>query len=185
MATVTGVHQVVFALREHGQDMERGVQDELAVVAEMVARTMRRLAPKGANSHLVNSIKTQQINANTWDIGPNEDYAPYVEDGVKPGGKGLPRFFDPAAKSVVDWLKSTAFKGSHKGGMATRALQSQELELRDRYHGLAKHIRQFGVKAQPFVEPTAREMEPVILKRLGDAAREVLAARGGSGAATA
>jgi hypothetical protein len=180
MATVTGVHQVVFALREHGQDMERGVQSELAVVAQLAVRSMRRLVAK-SSSELVNSIKADKVDDSTWDIGPHTAYARYVEDGVKPGGKGLPRFFDPAAKSVVDWLQRTAFKGQHKGGMATRALQSQETELRDRYEGLAWHVRHFGVKAQPFVEPTAREMEPVMLKRLDLAARRVLAARGGSG----
>lgn len=185
MATVTGVHQVVFALREHGQDMERGVQSELIRVAQMTTNTMRRLAPK-SSSGLVDAIKPKQIDANTWEIGAdNKPYDQFVEYGVKPGGKGLPRFFDPASKNIVDWLQRTAFKGRHKGGMGTRALQSQETELRDRYGGLAWHVRHFGVKAQPFVEPTAREMEPVILKRLGDAARRVLAARGGSGAATA
>ncbi|MDP1530318.1 MAG: HK97 gp10 family phage protein [Rhodoferax sp.] len=185
MATVTGVHQVVFALREHGQDMERGVQSELTVLAQMAVRTMRRLAAKGATSDLVNSIKVDQVNGSTVEIGPHTHYAGYVEAGVKPGGKGLPRFFDPASKNVVDWLRSTAFKGQHKGGMGTRALQSQETELRDRYEGLAWHVRHFGVKAQPFVKPTADEMEPVVLKRLDLAVRRVLGARGGSGAATA
>jgi len=184
MATVTGVHQVVFALREHGQDMERGVQDELARVAQMTARTMQRLVPK-SRSTLWKSIDVKKVDADTYDIRPTVNYGEFVEFGVKPGGKGLPRFFDPASGSIVDWLRRTAFKGSHKGGMGTRALQSQQLELRDRYEGLAWHVRHFGVKAQPFVEPTAKEMEPVILKRLGDAAREVLAARGGSGAVTA
>jgi hypothetical protein len=203
MATVTGVHQVVFALREHGQDMERGVQDELARSAQRVANTMKRLANKrddgkipGGTGALVNSIRPVKVDDSTWDIGPNPDfvgtngerpftYASYVEDGVKPGGKGLPRFFDPAAKSVVDWLQRTAFGGQHKGGMGTRALQSQETELRDRYGGLAWHVRHFGVKAHPFVKPTADEMEPVVLKRLDLAVRRVLAARGGSGVVTA
>jgi hypothetical protein len=69
--------------------------------------------------------------------------------------------------------------------MGTRALQTQQTELRDRYEGLAWHVRHFGVKAHPFVEPTAKEMEPVVLRRLDLAVRRVLAARGGSGAVTA
>ncbi|MFA5901704.1 MAG: HK97 gp10 family phage protein [Hyphomicrobium sp.] len=180
MATVTGVHQVVFALREHGQDMERGVQSELATVAGMVGRTMQRLTPK-SRSTLWKSIDVKKVDADTYDIRPTVNYGEFVEDGVKPGGKGLPRFFDPASGSIVDWLRRTAFKGRHKGGMGTRALQSQETELRDRYEGLAWHVRHFGVKAQPFVKPTADEMEPVVLKRLDLAVRRVLGARGGSG----
>ena len=137
-ATVTGVHQVVFALREHGQDMERGVQSELATVAGMVANTMKRLANKRDDNkfpagigELVQSIKPDQVDANTWDIGPHVDHAYYRENGVKPGGKGLPRYFSQDSKEIVDWLQHAAFNGQHKGGMATRALQSQELELRD------------------------------------------------------
>ena len=178
-ATVTGVHQVVFALREHGADMERGVQDEMLVLAQLAVRTMRRLAAKGPTSNLVNSIRADHVSATAVEIGPHVTYADAMENGVPAGKKGLPRYFDPASKSIVDWLKSTAFPGQHKGGMGTRALQDQETELRDRYEGLAWHIRHFGVKAHPFVKPTAEEMEPVVLKRLELAVRRVLAARPG------
>lgn len=182
MAAVSGVHRVVFALREHGEDMEREMGRELDVLAQMAARTMRRLAAKGASSALVNSIKVDEVQSAgvmTREIGPHVGYGWYVEHGVKRGGKGLPRFFDPASKSVVDWLKATAFSGQHKGRMGSRALQSQELELRDRYEGLAWHVRHFGVRAQPFVKPTAQEMEPLVLRRLDLAVRRVLAARPG------
>lgn len=185
MSTVRGTHQVVFALRAHGQDVERVIGDELAVLAQMAVRTMRRLAAKGATSALVKSIKADKVDALAYEIGPHVDYAPFVEDGVKAGGKGLPRFFDPASKSVVEWLQRTAFGGQHKAGMATRALQSAETELRDRYEGLAWHIRHFGVKAKPFVAPTALEMEPLVLARLDLAVRRVLAARPDAGSATA
>lgn len=182
MALVSGTHEVVFALREHGADMERGIADEMAVLAQLAVRTMRRFAAKGISSALVNSVKADPVEPMTYDIGPHTAYAGYVEDGVKPGGKGLPRFFDPSSKSIVDWLQRTAFVGRHKAGMATRALQSAELELRDRYEGLAWHVRHKGVKAQPFVEPTAREMEPIVLNRLSLAVRRVLAARPDAGA---
>jgi hypothetical protein len=185
MATVPGAHEVVFALREHGADMERGIADEVARLAQMAARRMRELAPKGHSSNLVNSIISRQVGAMAWEVRPSVAHAPYVEDGVKPGGKGLPRFFDPAAKSIVDWLQRTAFPGKHKNRLGSKALQSAELELRDRYQGLAWHIRHKGVKAQPFVAPTAREMEPIVLRRLDLAVRRVLAARPDAGSATA
>lgn len=186
MATVTGAREIVFALREHGADMERGIADEVARLAQMAARRMQELAPKGATSKLVNSIIAEQKGPTAWEIGPHgTQYSPYVEDGVKPGGKGLPRFFDPASKSVVEWLQRTAFPGKHKNRMGSKALQSAELELRDRYEGLAWHIRHKGVKAQPFVDPTAREMEPIVLRRLDQAVRRVLKARSDGGSATA
>jgi hypothetical protein len=184
-AQVSGVHQVVFALREHGADMDRGVQDELAVIAQLGVRTMRQKAAKGPTSNLVNSVKADQVEPAAWEIGPHVNYAEAVETGVPAGKKGLPRYFDPQSKSIVDWLKSTAFPGQHKGGMGTKALQDQETELRDRYEGLAWHVRHFGVKAHPFVKPTADEMEPVLLKRLELAVRRVLAARPSAGGATA
>jgi len=184
-ATVSGVHQVVFALREHGADMERGVQDEMAVVAQFAVRAMRRKAAKGPTSNLVNSIKADQVEPAAHEIGPHTNYGQAVEEGVPAGKKGLPRYFDPQSKSIVDWLKSTAFPGQHKATIGTKALQDQETELRDRYEGLAWHIRHFGVKAQPFVKPTADEMAQVLPKRLELAVRRVLAARPSAGGATA
>ena len=67
----------------------------------------------------------------------------------------------------------------------SRAFTAAMLSLRDRYEGLALHVRKHGVKAQPFVEPTAREMEPVVLARLNLAVRRVLAARPDAGGAVA
>jgi hypothetical protein len=54
--------------------------------------------------------------------------------------------------------------------------------LRDRYYGLAAHIRKHGGKAQPVVEPTAREMAAPVALALRQA---VMAAMtdGDSGAA--
>lgn len=183
MAAASNARQIAFALREHGQDVEKAVGDELAVVAQMAVRKMRELAAKGPTSSLVNSIKADKVGDMAYEIGPHVAHAPPVEDGVKPGGKGLPRFFDPASKSIVEWLQRTAFTGRHKPGMATRALQGFETELRDRYEGLAWHIRHFGVKAQPFVAPTADAMETIMLSRLDLAVRRALGARGRVGGA--
>lgn len=188
MVNVTGLHQVVFAFRQHGEDMERGVQAELHTLAGMAARMMQRLVPK-SRSTLWESIKPDQIDPMTWQIGPHTDYARYVEDGIKPGGRGLPLYMDPAAKSIIDWLQSKApsrFMGPRpkvkkRVRSNTMAAVHANLELRDRYEGLALHVRKFGVKAQPFVEPTAREMEPVVLKRMNLAVRRVLAARPDAG----
>lgn len=187
MATANNAHQIVVALQQHGQDMEREIGDEVAVLAQLAARTMKRLAPK-SRSLLVQSIDAHKTGDMEYEIRPGADYSYYVEKGVKPGGKGLPRFFDPASASIVDWLKSHPKGGGFAKKAAPRGskvFQAAMLDLRDRYEGLAWHVRHFGVKAQPFVEPTAREMEPVVLSRLNLAVRRVLAARPDAGSATA
>jgi hypothetical protein len=195
MAQVSGVHQVVFALREHGADMEREIGREVWALAEQAVQRMKRRVAKGHTSGLVNSIVARQVDALTWDAGPKDkSYAWQVEHGVKPGGKGLPRFFDLKSKSIVDWLQSKApsrfmgpqpqykKRGPRKG---SKLFTAAEMALRDRYEGLALHVRNHGIKAQPFVEPTAKEMEPIVLKRLNLAVRRVLAARPDAGGALA
>ncbi|MDH4451363.1 MAG: HK97 gp10 family phage protein [Rhodoferax sp.] len=181
MSKVADAHRVVFALRQHGQDMEQALKAELAVVAQLAARMMRAKAAKWRTT-LTQSIDAHQVDDMTWEVKPGVDYAYYVENGVKPGGKGLPRFFDPASKSIVDWLQSKAFVGSPRVRKGTARFTAQEQELRDRYEGLAWHIRHKGTKAQPFAAPTAREMEPVMLRRMNLAVRRVLAARPDGGA---
>lgn len=178
MAEPTG-RNVVLALMAHGADVEREVTAELGVVAQLMARTARRLAPK-AQSTLVNSIRADQDGPAAWTVSAGVEYSQAVEDGIKPGGKGLPRFFDTASKSIVDWLQGRAFAGQHKPRKGSKALAARELELRDRYEGLAWHIRNFGVKAQPFFGPAVDEIEPVFFDRLAAAANRAMDARGGA-----
>jgi hypothetical protein len=187
MANKTNANEIVFAFREHGQDMERGMADELAVLAQIAVRTMQRLAPK-SRSKLVTSIEQAKVSDLEYNIGPTADYAWSVEHGVKPGGKGLPRFFDPASASIVDWLKAHPRGGGfapRAGKFGSKVFQAANLALRDSYEALAWHVRHKGVKAQPFVEPTAKEMEGQMLRRLDLAVRRVLAARPDAGGAAA
>lgn len=186
-ATQDSARRIVVALQEHGADMEKGISDELMVLASMTANTMRKLvAPKGGIGTLLESIRQKQINPLEWEIGPNVNYAGFIEDGVKPGGKGLPPFSSGASQSVRSYLARTPpskfvgpppQKTKRKPRKGSPAFNAAAAALRGRYHGLALHIRNHGLKAQPFVEPTARAMEPVVLERLGLAVRRVLAAR--------
>lgn len=171
---------VVIALQGHGARVERAVGAAIARLAQETARNMKRLAPKW-RSTLTNSIAANKTGDMAWEIGAHTDYAANVEDGIKPGGKGLPRFFDPAAKSIVDWLESKAYGGQRKP-RAKLTKMYRELELRDRYEGLAWHIRRFGTRAQPFVKPAFDELEAKAPERVAAAVRAVLA-RGGAGAA--
>jgi hypothetical protein len=93
------------------------------------------------------------------------DHGWYIEHGVKPGGKGLPRFFDPAAADMQAWLMTKLRGSARSPKRGSKAFQSAELALRDAYEGMAWYIRHFGVKAQPFVEPTAREMAVGVARR--------------------
>lgn len=165
---------VVIALQGHGAAVERAVGAELARLAQLTARSMKRLAPK-FRSGLTNSIEAKQTGDMAWEIGAHADYAANVEDGIKPGGKGLPRFFDTASKNIVEWLQSKAFGGKRKPRMASRAMQSRETELRDRYEGLAWHVRHKGTRAQPFVKPAFDELTAIAPERVAAAVRAVLA----------
>lgn len=186
MSSVTGAHEIIFALREHGDDVAREVRAELADVAQFAARTMKNLAaqrsgkPAGGFGTLVNSIKADKIDADTWDIAPHTDYAIHVEQGVKPGGKGLPRYLASGGKShnIVQWLRTVAYTGLRLPRKGSKKRKLYEDDIRNRYFGLAKHIRQFGVKANPFVEPTATALEPVVIDRLTQAVSRAMASRG-------
>lgn len=185
-ATVRGTHQVVFALRQHGEEMEREMASELDVLAQQAARRMRELAAK-SRTELTNSIAVSAPEPLVREVRPGSAHGWFVEHGVKAGGKGLPRFFDPASRPIVAWLESKAFSGSPRVRLGTGKFSARELELRDRYEGLAWHIRHHGVKAQPFVEPTARETQQTMLTRMDLAVRRVLARTndGGAGGAVA
>lgn len=174
MASVTGVREIVFALQQHGQDMESEVTAELDKLAQIAARRMRELAPKW-RTELTHSIVVSAPEPQVREVRPGVAYAPYVEEGVKPGGKGLPRFFDAANSSIVAWLGNKAFAGKARVRKGTGKFTARELELRDRYEGLAWHVRHHGTKAQPFFAPTAREMEELMPKRMDLAVRRVLA----------
>lgn len=179
MASITNAREISIQLEASGADVERAVQDELARIAQTAVRTMQRLAPK-SRSQLAVSVQSTKVDDNTHDIGPTADHAPYVERGVKPGGKGLPRFFDPASASIVDWLRSHPKGGGvakRAAAFASAAFRAANLALRDRYEGLALSIKARGVKAQPFVEPTLAQIEPEAIRRVGLAVRRALALR--------
>ena len=152
--------------------MEQEMGGELDALAQLLAGRMRRLAPKW-HSQLLGSVRIEKPEPLVRDIGPTASYAGAQEEGVAPGGKGLPKFDDPASADIVAWLKSKAFTGSspRKG---SRAAVDQALQLRDRYEGLAWHIRHRGVKARPFVGPAFEQLLPTIEVRLQAAGERAL-----------
>ncbi len=159
-------HEVSAALDLQGEDLERSIADELARISREVSRRMRDLAPK-YRSELTNSIVPMPDGPLAWVIRPGVEHGLYREKGQRPG-KGLPRYFDPAAKAIVDWLASKAFAGLARVRKGTGRFTARELELRDRYMGLSWHVKRKGLRAQPFVEPVALVLERSFPQRMAE-----------------
>ena len=178
MAT-TNVRQVTIALRSEGEGLVTALVVELERLAQEAVNFMRMQAPKW-RSTLTNSIRADKVSDHEWSIGPGVDYGRAVEEGRGPG-KGLPRWSDPAAADIVAWLTTKVFVGRRRARRTSMKAVNENLELRDRYEGLAWHVRHRGVKAQPYVRPTAEMMRAQFPRRMELAARRYLAAVGGAG----
>lgn len=165
-------HQVAARLRGAAGQVRREMAASLAWLAPRVAATMKGNAPK-FRSTLTNSIVAKRENALSYLVQPTVAYAWNVEKGRKPG-KGLPRFFDPAAGSAVAWLESRISGASlaanpkfRPGRIGSKRRTAAELELRDRYMAWSRHVKLRGIRAQPFVAQTAdewRQLAPATLR---------------------
>lgn len=180
MAT-TNIRQVTIALRSEGEGLLNAVVDELARLAQEAVNFMRMQAPKW-RSTLTNSIRADKVSDHEWSIGPGVDYGRAVEEGRGPG-KGLPRWSDPAAADIVAWLTTKVFVGRRRARRTSMKAVNENLELRDRYQGLAWHVRHKGIKAHPFAAPTLDMMERAFPARLELAARRYLAGQQAGGGA--
>lgn len=173
-ARVVNKTSVILRMQRMTPEMQRELEGELDVCAQLVARQQRRLAPKH-RSLLVNSVRVDQPAPLTRDIGPTAEYAQWQEEGVRPGGPGLPRFEDPESADIVAWLRDKAFRAAGRVRKGSLSGVVEAIALRDRYQGLALHIRRHGVKATPFVEPSLRQLEGEIHRRLEAAAQRGIA----------
>jgi len=182
MATASTPQQLRASITAEGEGLVLALVDELADLAQLAAQQMRLRAPKW-QSALTNSIRAEEVSPFEWHVRPGVEYAKAVEDGVKPGGKGLPRWADPEAADIKAWLTSKAFAGRRRARRNSMKAKHEDQELRDRYEGLAWHVRHFGVKAQPYMRPTVEIMGRIFAPRLEQAARNYMAANGGGGAA--
>ncbi len=177
----TNIRQVTIALRSEGEGLLNAVVDELARLAQEAVNFMRMQAPKW-RSTLTNSIRADKVSDHEWSIGPGVDYGRAVEEGRGPG-KGLPRWSDPAAADIVAWLTTKVFAGRRRARRTSMKAVNENLELRDRYQGLAWHVRHKGIKAHPFAAPTLDMMERAFPARLELAARRYLASQQAGGGA--
>lgn len=141
--------------------LEQQASGGLDELAQRTGAAMREKAPK-FRTRLANSVNVFRPGPLVREVRPTVAQAPIVEEGVKPGGKGLPRYFDPRNAAILDWLRSKAFAGARTPRLGSVRRQTMELELRDRYHGLAWHIRHKGTKAQPYVGPAFDLVQPLV-----------------------
>ena len=178
---VQGTPGVLLAMRQVPAAFEQEMGAELDVSASLLERNMRQRARKW-RTLLAMSVRVQSPEPLVRDIGPTADYAAPQEEGVRPGGKGLPKYSDPAAADIVAWLRTQAFRGRPRVRRNTMAAVRADLELRDRYEGLAWHIRHKGVKPGPFVKPAFDELQGLIRRRLERAGERALNNTGGTAA---
>jgi hypothetical protein len=174
---VLGTSRVILAMRQVPAATEHELAGELDALGQLVARRMRAKARK-FRTLMTNSVTVQSPEPLVREIGPTVGYADAQEEGVRPGGKGLPKFSDPAAADIIAWLRTKAFSGRARARPNSMAAVRADLELRDRYEGLAWHIRHKGVKPGPFIKSALDELEPVIRVRLQAAAERALAQSG-------
>ena len=172
MAT-TNIREVTIAMRAEGEGLLNALVDELSKLAQEAVVFMKRQAPTW-RSQLVNTMRADKVSADEWHIGHGADYGQAVEEGRAPG-KGLPRWNDPAAADIVAWLTTKVFAGRRRARSTSMKAVHENLELRDRYQGLAWHVRHKGIKAHPFAAPTLEMMERAFPARLELAARRYLA----------
>ena len=170
-------------LRGAAGHVQRELAAELRGLAERVAARMRVAAPK-FRSTLTNSVVVEPVNPSEILVRPTVAYAINVEKGRKPG-KGLPRFFDPASAAAVAWLESRIRGASlaenprfRPGRIGSKRRTAAELELRDRYMAWSRHVKLRGIRAQPFVKPTAEEFRPIVGPAMQAALRRGLWAAG-------
>lgn len=166
------------AMEAAGDGLYSALVDELARLAQEAVRLMKQRAPKW-RSTLTNSIHAAKVSEAEWSIGPGVEYGRAVEEGRKPG-KGLPRWTDPEAADIKAWLTSKVFAGRRRARRNSKAAVRENLELRDRYEGLAWHVRRFGIKPHPYAAPTAEAMRSIFPARMALAARRYMAQNGGA-----
>lgn len=180
MSASSNIHEVKASIEAAGEGLERALYSELAKQAQRAAVLMKTKAPKWRTT-LTNSIHVEKISDAEWHVGPGVAYGQAVEEGRRPG-RGLPRWNDPKAADIKAWLSSKAFAGRRRARRDSPQAGLEAQELRDRYQGLAWHVRHHGLKAHPYVKPTAELMREIFPERMAQAARDFLATQGGGAA---
>ncbi len=117
------------ALERWPQDLRWALARLVAREAHETARDMKgELARQGAaaTSLLVNSVKADALGELAWQVGPHAQYARYVLEGRKPGGR-LPPW-----RAIADWLRTKRLGSDRASAWAVaRAIQRRGVKGRD------------------------------------------------------
>jgi len=132
--------------------MERYVGQAGQLLTREVKRELRHNGSMGFTT-LMNSIRPERPFPLARDVKAGVQYARYVEEGTRPGYRGM-----PPRRPLAEWLRI-------KHGLTER-------EANRRAYGLARHIQQHGTKAKPFFKPAFDKNESRLLAMLREGAAE-------------
>ncbi len=124
-------------------DIRRWLKSALHRAAIETTNTAREETPR-AFAELANSIRSEQTDALQYTVFSDVDYAAYVEHSTKLGGKL------PPVSHLQRWLRTKNIR-SHSG-----------MDKRDLAWAIARGIQRRGMRAHPYMQPTAEKMEPRI-----------------------
>lgn len=132
--------------------MERTVGQAGQFLAREVKRELRDNGSMGFTT-LMNSIRPERPFPLARDVKAGVKYARYVEEGTKPGYRGM-----PPRRPLAEWLRI-------KHGLT-------ELEAKRRSYGLARFIQRHGTQPAPFFKPAFSKNESRLLAMLREGAAE-------------
>jgi hypothetical protein len=124
-----------FSLQTLPQELRWALQRFIAREAQWAARDMKQELARqriAATSLLINSIKADPVDADTWQVAPHVEYARYVLEGRRPGGKM------PPWRAIADWLKVKGLGSSRASAWA-----------------IARAIARRGIKGRDYLTPVA------------------------------
>jgi HK97 gp10 family phage protein len=174
--TAAEIAQIQRALQIFEQVMGRA----LDAAGARTAREMRARAPKWLTT-LTNSIRMSAPAPLVRVIAPGVDYARYVDEGTGPAAGRARYRTEPPVDALIPWIKDhfaqagAARRQLRWAKAGSQARDDQESEVRYRAGALARHLRQYGSKPQPFVLPTVKAMQPQVQEILARGVSSALA----------
>lgn len=166
-------------LEEIDAEIEKGVQT--------IVQKQKQNAPKNYN-RLGQGNQYERIGLANWKIFNDVDYSVYVEFGTKGNFKQDSRLsgnvFQPKKRSsnvsfydsILDWVKKKGIAARYSVKTRKRLKSTASDDKRERQAAflIMRHIKKYGVKAQPFFFPAWFEERPKINKNIGNAIRRVM-----------
>lgn len=169
-------------------NLTQGVDDELDISAEAIARSARNNVrvngtfDEGALAGRINVNKSKKFER---EIGANVFYAPYIEFGTKTRGSVPAELAEYASQfqgkrggdfkaliaAIAAWVKRKGIKaGTYSVKTRRRQGNKAQKEKEDNslIWAIAISIYRKGIKARPFMFPALNEEKPKLLKRLTD-----------------